>query len=137
MKFTNHKNYILFHLFFIDTRSQRQFESNWHSFASVTLGVNLLVLVQQYGQPGIIVTRKRDGLEAVGPSAWLFPIILKIELRPDETAITKKMASSMVEISAEDLDLFSKFLETEGIEGFEISIKDDEEDLVMPIYIFS
>ena len=47
------------------------------------------------------------------------------------------MASSMVEISAEDLDLFSKFLETEGIEGFEISIKDDEEDLVMPIYIFS
>ena len=43
------------------------------------------------------------------------------------------MASSLgtlVKVSAEDLDFFSKFLETEGLDCFEIALKDSEDDLV-------
>ena len=49
------------------------------------------------------------------------------------------MASSVVQVSADDLDFFSKFLETEGIDGFEIELKDiSEDDLVQfKLFLFS
>ena len=40
------------------------------------------------------------------------------------------MASSVVEISAGDLNSFLEFLQTEGIEEFDFTLKEDEEDLV-------
>jgi len=56
--------------------------------------------------------------------------MLKKRRRPDSPAITNKMASSAVEISAGDLDFFLNFLQTEGLEDFDFSVKEDEEDLV-------
>ena len=40
------------------------------------------------------------------------------------------MASSSVQISAEDLDFFVKFLEEEGLEDFEFTLEEDENELV-------
>jgi len=44
--------------------------------------------------------------------------------------------SSSVEISAGDLDFFLNFLQTEGIDEFDFSVKEDEEDLVNSFYYF-
>jgi len=52
-----------------------------------------------------------------------------------QTCNNKTKMSSSVEISAGDLDFFLNFLQTEGIDEFDFSVKEDE-DLVNSFYYF-
>lgn len=46
------------------------------------------------------------------------------------------MASSSVQISANDLGFFVKFLEEEGLEDFEFTLEGDENELVNIYFCF-